>query len=59
MAVRLWRTKKSPETTFPLIHEELGQYSISGQALSDVTKQNDATLGFYGHIVTIPSVQAP
>ena len=30
MAVRLWRTKKSPETTFPLIHEELGQYDISG-----------------------------
>ena len=59
MAVRLWRTKKSPETTFPLIHEELGQYSISGQALSDVTKQNDATLGLYGHIVTIPSVQTP
>ena len=57
MAVRLWRTKKSPETTFPLIHEELGQYSISGQALSDVTKQNDATLGLYGHIVTIPAVQ--
>lgn len=25
MAVRLWRTKKSPETTFPLIHSELGQ----------------------------------
>lgn len=59
MAVRLWRTKKSPETTFPLIHEELGQYSISGQALSDVTKQSDATLGLYGHIVTIPAVQTP
>ncbi len=59
MAVRLWRTKKSPETTFPLIHEELGQYSISGQALSDVTKQNDATLGLYGHIVTIPAVPTP
>jgi hypothetical protein len=55
MAVRLWRTKKSPETTFPLIHEELGQYEISGQALSDVTKQSDATLGLYGHIVTIPA----
>src|SRR5690606_37286183 len=38
VAVTLWRTKKSPETTFPLIHEELGQYEISGQALSDVTK---------------------
>ena len=55
MAVRLWRTKKSPETTFPLIHEELGQYEISGQSLSDVTKGLDATLGLYGHVVTIPA----
>ena len=55
IAVRLWRTKKSPETTFPLIHEELGQYEISGQSLSDVTKGLDATLGLYGHVVTIPA----
>lgn len=55
VAVTLWRTKKSPETTFPLIHEELGQYSISGQALADITKQSDASLGLYGHIVTIPA----
>ncbi|MFH7767707.1 hypothetical protein [Acinetobacter sp. BSP-28] len=54
MAVRLWRTKKSPETTFPLIHEDLGQYEISGQALSDVGKGSDETLGLYGHVVTIP-----
>lgn len=54
MAVRLWRTKKSPETTFPLIHEDLGQYEISGQALSDVSKGTDETLGLYGHVVTIP-----
>ena len=53
MAVRLWRTKKSPETTFPLIHEELGQYEISGQSLSDVFKGLDASLGLYGHVVTI------
>ena len=53
MAVRLWRTKKSPETTFPLIHEELGQYEISGQSLSDVSKGLDASLGLYGHVVTI------
>ncbi|WP_287966882.1 hypothetical protein [Acinetobacter sp.] len=59
MAVRLWRTKKSPETTFPLIHEELGQYEISGQALSDVGKETDPTLGLYGHIVTIPAATAP
>lgn len=55
MAVRLWRTKKSPETTFPLIHEELGQYEISGQALSDTEKGLDRTLGLYGHVVTIPA----
>lgn len=55
MAVRLWRTKKSPETTFPLIHEELGQYEISGQALSEIGKESDPTLGLYGHIVTIPA----
>lgn len=56
VACTLWRTKKLPETTFPLIHEELGQYSISGQALADITKQLDASLGLYGHIVTIPAV---
>jgi len=55
VAVTLWRTKKSPETTFPLIHEELGQYEISGQALSDVTKEVDPTMGLYGHVVTIPA----
>ena len=55
VAVTLWRTKKSPETTFPLIHEELGQYEISGQALSDVTKEADPALGLYGHVVTIPA----
>lgn len=55
MAVRLWRTKKSPETTFPLIHEELGQYDVSGQALSDTSKGNDETLGLYGHVVSIPA----
>lgn len=59
MAVRLWRTKKSPETTFPLIHEELGQYAISGQALSDITKQSDPELGLYGHIVIIQAAVAP
>ncbi len=55
VAVRLWRTKKSPETTFPLIHNELGQYKIQDRALSDVEKESDATLGVYGHIVTIPA----
>lgn len=55
MAVRLWRTKKSPETTFPLIHDDFGQYEIQGQALSAEEKEFDAALGLYGHIVTIPA----
>ncbi|WP_336148927.1 hypothetical protein [Acinetobacter radioresistens] len=55
MAIRLWRTKKSPETTFPLIHEELGEYEISGQALSETERDIDPKLGLYGHIVTIPA----
>ncbi|AWL28974.1 hypothetical protein DJ533_10555 [Acinetobacter defluvii] len=55
MAVNLWRTKKSPETAFPLIHEELGQYEISGQALSHTEKGLDPTLGLYGHVVNIPA----
>ena len=54
VAVTLHRTKKSPETEFPLIHEELGSYSISGQALSDVAKVVDGNLGLYGYMVTIP-----
>lgn len=56
VVVKLWRTKKSPETTFGLIHEELGQYQISGQALADITKQSDDALGLYGHMVSIPAV---
>lgn len=56
VAVTLHRTKKSPETEFPLIHEELGSYQISGQALSDTTQDADGALGLYGHYVTIPDV---
>lgn len=56
VAVTLWRIKKSPEATFPLIHEELGQYQLQGQALSDVTKQADDALGLYGNMVVIPNV---
>lgn len=55
VAMTLWRIKKSPEATFPLIHEELGQYQLQGQALSDVTKQADASLGLYGNMVVIPN----
>lgn len=55
LAVKLWRTKKNPEAEFPLIHEELGTWKISGKAMSDVTKGADAELGYYGHIVRIPA----
>lgn len=54
VAVTLWRTKKSPETTFQLIHEELGQYQITGNALADTSKGMDPTLGLYGNVVVIP-----
>ncbi len=54
VALKLWRTKKSPEATFPLIHEEFGQYQIQGKALSDISKASDAALGLYGHLVMIP-----
>lgn len=55
MMVTLHRTKKSPESEFPLIHDALGSYSISGQCLADLSKQNDPQLGLYGHIVKIPN----
>jgi hypothetical protein len=43
MALNLWRTTKSPEATFPLIHgNEFGQYDIQGTALSVI--ENEATL---------------
>lgn len=55
LAVKLWRTKKDADSEFPLIHEELGTWSISGRALSDITKGADPELGYYGHIVRIPT----
>lgn len=51
--LKLWRTKKDPKATFPMIHEELGKYEIAGMALSDITKAGDAALGLYGRIVNI------
>jgi hypothetical protein len=33
MALNLWRTTKSPEATFPLIHGEFGQYDIQGTGI--------------------------
>lgn len=51
--VKLWRTKKDPGATFPLIHEEFGSYEINGRALSDASKSNDSALGLFGRIVKI------
>lgn len=56
MALNLWRTTKSPEATFPLIHgNEFGQYDIQGTALSVIENEADPTLGYFGHLVTIPT----
>lgn len=54
VAVDLWRIKKSPSTEFPLIHDELGKYSIEGNAMTDDSKGLDAALGLYGRVITIP-----
>lgn len=51
--VKLWRTKKDPGTTFPLIHEEFGSYEINGSALSEISHAVDSELGLYGRYVTI------
>ena len=51
--VKLWRTKKDASATFPLIHEELGSYEISGMALSDADKGSDSSLGLFGRVVQI------
>ncbi|MDM1019699.1 hypothetical protein QSV37_05150 [Acinetobacter sp. VNK23] len=56
MALNLWRTTKSPEATFPLIHgNEFGQYDIQGTALSVIENEADPKLGYFGHLVTIPA----
>lgn len=59
VALTLHKTKKSPEAEFGLIHEEYGQYSISGKALSDSTKDKDGAFGLYGYYVEIPVVPSP
>lgn len=51
--VKLWRTKKDPATEFPLIHEDFGSYTISGECLSKIENGNDAKLGLFGRMVTI------
>lgn len=53
VALTLWRTKKSPDMDFPMIHEELGKYKIKGEALADITQVIDADLGQYGEFVVL------
>lgn len=50
VSLELWRLEFSPETEFDLIHHEYGKYSISGNALSDAGKGNDAELSIFGTI---------
>ena len=51
--VKLWRTKKDASAAFPLIHEQLGSYKVSGMALSDLEKGSDSSLGLFGRVVQI------
>lgn len=56
VVLELWRVKKQSNGSIPFIHEELGQIEINGDALSDISKQNDDELGLFGRIITIPAV---
>ncbi|MHA3079643.1 phage tail tube protein [Acinetobacter sp. ANC 5502] len=46
----LWRVQFSPDTTFALINNDFGSFDVSGDALSDSSKANDAELSVFGHI---------
>ncbi|ENV46183.1 hypothetical protein P255_02984 [Acinetobacter brisouii CIP 110357] len=53
MAVTLWRTMKTPDVDFPMIHEEYGKWKVSGMALPDSTQVTDEDLGNFGEFVFI------
>lgn len=53
MAVTLWRTMKTPDVDFPMIHEEYGKWKVSGMALPDTTQVTDEDLGNFGEFVFI------
>ena len=57
--LQLHRTIKSPDSSFDLIHSELGQYEISGDALGDLSKDKDGALGLYGYFTQIPQPTVP
>lgn len=47
---KLWRLIFSPETTLSLMNDNFGSFDITGEALSDISKANDAELSVFGHI---------
>lgn len=49
--VELYRTQKNPSGSIPFINEELGQISIGGEALADLTKTVDGDFGLFGRMV--------
>jgi hypothetical protein len=48
--VELWRVLFSPETTLALINEDFGSFDVTGEALADLSKANDAELSIFGHV---------
>lgn len=48
--VELYRTLKNPTGSIPFINEELGQISIAGEALADLTKDVDGDFGLFGRM---------
>lgn len=53
VAMELWRVRKDPDSTFPLINEELASYDVSGRCLADASKFEDAKLGPFGRFIRI------
>lgn len=50
VVLRIWRMQFSPETEFDLINEDFAKYKLTGEALADNSKANDAELSVFGHI---------
>ncbi|MEB3753814.1 hypothetical protein I2F62_05570 [Acinetobacter sp. MD2(2019)] len=50
IVVEIWRLQLSPETTFDLINEDFSSYDLTGDALADSSKSNNAELGPFGVI---------
>lgn len=50
VVLEIWRMQFSPETEFDLINEDFAKYKLTGEALADNSKANDAELSVFGHI---------